>query len=98
MTLCLNQCSMAKTRQEKVVAKDTLVENLKNAKAVVFVNFQGLKVNEAEALRKECRQQQITFVASKKTVLHKALEEAGLSVDTKSFSGGVAVACGEGDE
>ena len=38
------------------------------------------------------------FIASKKTLLKRALEQAGLEVDTKAFEGGVGVFCGNEDE
>lgn len=89
---------MAKTRQQKEQAYATLVEGLKSSKSAVFANFQGLTVHATEELRGKCREQNISFVASKKTLLKKALSEVGLDVDTKSFDGGVAVVLGMEDE
>lgn len=89
---------MAKTRQEKEASLQTLAEGIKGAKGVVFANFQGLKVKESEELRKLCRAQNVQYVASKKTILKKALENAGQTVDAKSFDGGVSVVMGLSDE
>ncbi len=89
---------MAKTKQLKEQAIQDLVDNIKSAKSVVFANFQGLKVSESEELRGKCREQKIDYLASKKTLLKKALSEAGFDVDTKSFEGGVAAVFGTEDE
>jgi len=89
---------MAKTKQSKEQAVQDLVANLKESKAAVFANFQGLKVSESEELRGLCRDQNIMYVASKKTLLQKALSELGLELDTKVFEGSPAVVLGTGDE
>ena len=89
---------MAKTKQQKEVNVQALVDGIKTAKAVVFANFQGLKVAESEELRVICREQNIAYVASKKTLLKYALAGAGFEVDTKPFEGGVAIMLGKDDE
>ncbi len=89
---------MAKTRQKKEQDMKLLVDGIKKAKSVVFANFQGLKVSESEELRGLCREQNIGFIASKKTLLNKALKDAGFDVDAKAFTGGVAVVLGNEDE
>ncbi|HYE60049.1 MAG TPA: 50S ribosomal protein L10 [Candidatus Kapabacteria bacterium] len=89
---------MAKTRVQKEVALNEITESLKKSKAVVFANFQGLKVKDSEALRKICREQNVGYMVSKKTVLKKALESTGSAIDTKSFEGGVSAIFGYSDE
>lgn len=89
---------MAKTRDKKAQEMQELTEGLKNAKSVVFANFQGLNVKDSEELRGLCRKQNVNFVASKKTILKKSLEGLGLKVDIENFDGGVATVLGLGDE
>lgn len=89
---------MAKTKQQKEQSIQLLAEGIKNAKAVVFANFQGLKVSESEELRGLCREQDIDYVASKKTLVKKVLADAGFDVDTKEFQGGIATVLGNEDE
>ena len=89
---------MAKTRQQKQETVTTLTDNLQSAKAVVFANFQGLKIKESDELRKICRDAQISFVVSKKTLVQHVLKSAGFEVDAKQFDGGVATVCGQSDE
>ncbi len=89
---------MAKTKVQKEAAAQALAQNLKDAKAAVFANFQGLTVQETEELRAACRENNIVLTASKKTLLKRALSDIGLDVDTKAFEGGVAAAFGTDDE
>lgn len=89
---------MAKTRQQKEQALVNLTDDLKNSKSAVFANFQGLKVKDSEELRQKCRESNISYIASKKTLLRNALKDLKLDVDTKNFEGGVAVILGKEDE
>ena len=89
---------MAKTKQQKQDTVQSLVSGIRQAKAVVFANFQGLKVSDSEELRRKCRAEKIVFLASKKSLLKKALTEIGLDVDAESFPGGVATVMGLEDD
>lgn len=89
---------MAKTRQQKEQSVQLLAEQMKSAKGVVLANFQGLTVSEAEELRSQCREAGISVLASKKTLVKRALAEAGYDVDTRAFQGGVAVFVSADDE
>ena len=89
---------MAKTREQKEQTIQTLVDGIQNAKSVVFANFQGLKVSEMDDLRKECRANDVTCLASKKTLVKRALKDSGMDIDTKPFEGGVAAFLGKTDE
>lgn len=89
---------MAKTRQQKEDNVNDLTTRLRAAKAVVFANFQGLKVSESEELRAKCREQKVDYLATKKTLLKRALGAAGMEQETKDFAGGVAVVFGHEDE
>ncbi len=90
---------MPKSKLQKQETVKSLEDGLKAAKAVVFANFQGLKVSEAEELRRECRKNNITVVAAKKTLVKRACAEMGLTdVDPKVFAGGVATFMALGDE
>lgn len=90
---------MPKTRQQKEATVESLTNNLQQAKGVVFANFQGLTVAESEELRKNCREQGVKVLATKKTLLKRALDSIGLGeVDSKGFLGGVATFVAEQDE
>jgi len=89
---------MAKSRQQKEVAVHELAQSIKDAKSAVFANFQGLKVKEMDELRKICREQDVKCAAIKKTLVKRALQDAGFDVDAKSFNGSVATFLGMTDE
>ena len=89
---------MAKTKQQKEQSLSSLADGLKVAKSAVFANFQGLKVTESEELRSECRKQGMKYIASKKTLLNRALSDIKLDIDTRNFEGGVATIIGLEDE
>lgn len=87
---------MPKTKQQKQATIESLVESLKTAKGVVFANFQGLTVAQTESLRKEARKAGVSVLAAKKTLIKRALDQAGLKdVDIATFQGGVATFVGE---
>ncbi|HRY36494.1 MAG TPA: 50S ribosomal protein L10 [Candidatus Magasanikbacteria bacterium] len=82
---------MPKTKQQKKVVVESLGEDIKKAKAVVFANFQGLTVSQSEDLRKKCRKEGVSVTVAKKTLLRKVCEELGLNdINPKTFEGGVA--------
>lgn len=82
---------MPKSKQQKVATVEALALDLKNAKGVVFANFQGLTVAQTENLRREARKEGVTVLAAKKTLVQRALEQAGFTgIDTSVFNGGVA--------
>ena len=89
---------MAKTKQQKEKVVAELTTGIQESKAVVFANIQGLTVQETEELRGKCREQGIACVAAKKTLVRKALSDAGMDIDTKVFDGGIAVFVGNTDE
>lgn len=86
---------MPKSKQQKEMTVESLVSGLKNAKGVVFANFQGLTVAQTEELRKNARKEGVSVLAAKKTLISRALERAGISgANTSSFQGGVATFIG----
>ncbi|OGH71097.1 MAG: 50S ribosomal protein L10 [Candidatus Magasanikbacteria bacterium RIFCSPHIGHO2_02_FULL_51_14] len=85
---------MAKTREQKEQHIALLADKLKTAKSVVFANFQGLKMSESDELREACRKQNVAYMASKKTLLKRAIEAAGLTIAPEKLESGVAVAFG----
>ncbi len=90
---------MAKTRQQKEEAVKVLTEKIKQAKSLVFVNFDGLKVKEIEELRKQCRAENVGYLVAKKTLMKKAFKDAGLEeIDPKTFKKEAATVFGYEDE
>jgi len=90
---------MPKSRQQKETTLQSLVDKFTVAKAAVFVNFDGLKVNDTHAFRVACREQGLDYLVAKKTLLKIALQKAGLAeVDVNQFKKGVGTVFSAKDE
>lgn len=90
---------MPKSRQQKQTTVTALEQGLKDAKAVVFANFQGLTVAKAEDLRRKARTEGVKVLVAKKTLVKKALQSLGqTSIEPTSFNGGVATFMAMSDE
>lgn len=90
---------MAKTRQQKEKTVDQIATDFDNSKSVVFANFQGLSVQDAEELRAKCREANVGMTVAKKSLLEYAVKKAGLDdVSPRAFEGGVATFFGFEDE
>ena len=80
---------MAKTKAQKEESLQQLTDSLGSMKSVVFANFDQVGVKDADALRKECRQEGVNVVVAKKTLLKKALADSEIE-GVYDFEGGVA--------
>ncbi|OGY45836.1 MAG: 50S ribosomal protein L10 [Candidatus Buchananbacteria bacterium RIFCSPHIGHO2_02_FULL_45_11b] len=89
---------MPKTRSQKEKALTDFSAKLKEAKSAVFVNFENLKVKEIEELRKNCRQEGVDYLVTKKTLMKIALKKAGLAVKPEVFDKSAAAVFGINDE
>ena len=90
---------MAKTREQKEKAVSLLSDKLSRAKSAVFADITGLKVADADALRKSGKTQKIDIVAIKKSLLKLVLKNSNLGeIDTKTLQGSLGVAISEEDE
>lgn len=87
---------MTKTKQQKQEMLEYLKEKLADSKSVVFANFTGLSVNDMEDLRSKCRQAGVQYLVAKKTLLKKALAEAGF--EAPELGGEISVAFSRQDE
>lgn len=88
---------MQTREQKKNIVKD-LADKFKKAKAVVFSDFKGLAVKDMTSLRRELRQEGISFDVVKKTLINVALKDAGIEADVKKLEGQIAVAVSGKDE
>ncbi len=90
---------MAKTRLQKEKELNEFTQKLKDAKSVVFVNFDNLKVKEIEEFRKKCRAENVGYSVAKKTLMKLAFKEAGFEdADPKSFENSIGTLLGLSDE
>ena len=77
--------------------KKQLVEDIKseleNAKSIIFVDYRVITVSEDTALRKEFRENGVTYKVLKNRLLTRALDALGITgYDAKMFEGTTAVA------
>lgn len=89
---------MPKTRAQKETTLKDLVTTLKGMKSIIFANYEGLKVQDIEALRTACKAEGVFYGVAKKTLLKKAFAEVGVVVDPKTIEGNFATVIGLTDE
>jgi len=83
---------MAKTRLQKEQTLAELQTAFGGMKSAVFVNYQGLKVKEADELRRSADKEKIGYTVAKKTLLSKALKATGIDFDAVTLQGMIGVA------
>ena len=69
---------MPKTKERKQKDIEGLSQKLADSKSAVFTNYYGLKVKDVEVLRKNCRDNDLSCLVAKKTLLKKVLKEKGI--------------------
>lgn len=89
---------MAKTKEQKQEIIDDLKEKIAEQKAMVFVDFAGIKVKDLSSLRKKIKAAGNNITVAKKTLLRMALKKAGIEIDVKSLKGEIATVFGLKDE
>lgn len=90
---------MPKTKAQKQTIITEISDKVKQAKSMVFVNFDKLTVLENEELRKELKKEGNEYLATKKTLLEKSLQESGFeNLAVKEFTGQIATVFGFQDE
>lgn len=77
-------------KKKELVA--SLEDSLKNAKSVVFVKFDKLKVADANLLRRTLQKEEVGYQVSKKTLLKRALSTYNYSGDFPEIPGQIAIA------
>ena len=87
--------AITKEKKEDIVAK--VRDALKGAVSVVFVNFKGLSVADTSAMRKSLKSEGIGYYVAKKTLVKRALEEAGYEGSMPEMEGELALAWSRDD-
>lgn len=83
------------SKKEKVAK---LAELLKNSKSGALVDYQGITVEEDTKLRREMRENNVTYFVEKNTMLRLALKEAGIEGLDDVLNGATAIALSSDDE
>ncbi|MFA6095920.1 MAG: 50S ribosomal protein L10 [Candidatus Paceibacterota bacterium] len=86
---------MAINRKKKTEIVAGLESSLKDAKSIVFVNFKGLKVNDANKLRKQLTKEKVGYTVAKKTLVNRVLDARGFTGEKPALNGEVAIAYSE---
>lgn len=86
---------MAISKAKKGEIVDKLTKALKGAKSLVFVNFHGLKVTDATALRRALKAEGISYSVAKKTLTKHVLDAEKFEGTPPELSGELALAWSE---
>lgn len=90
---------MAVNKEKKAEVLKELIENMKEAKSVIFADFQGLSVKDMKNLRKEMKTKGVTYKVAKKTLISIAAKEAGFpEIPNELLAGPVGAAFSMEDE
>jgi len=82
---------MAQTKEQKQKILNDLEEKIAKQKAMVFVDFTGLKVKDIMDLRKKLKATDNELKVAKKTLMKIAFEKAKLEAEIKKFPGEIAL-------
>lgn len=66
---------MARTKVEKKEIIEKVEKIVKDAQSLVFVNFHGLKVEDATKIRRKLKSEGVGFFVAKKSLTRKAFEK-----------------------
>lgn len=88
---------MAITKQKKGEILTKLSGALTGATSAVFVRFHKLNVADTTAMRKQLRDNEIGYYVAKKTLIKRALADAGAGGTLPELPGEIALAYGKGD-
>lgn len=83
---------MAKTKNQKIEEVKVLAKVVKDAKSVVFVNFDKLQVLEETKLRRALGDNGSSYRVVKKTLLEKAFDGSGITGDMANMPGMIGIA------
>jgi large subunit ribosomal protein L10 len=89
---------MPKTRQQKEEIVRELADYFRRMKAAVFTSIGGYTMADADKLREKGREQGVTSFVAKKTLLERALKEAGIEADMAKMEGSLLTSVGFEDE
>ncbi|MDP2641701.1 MAG: 50S ribosomal protein L10, partial [bacterium] len=86
---------MAISKAKKGEVVDKLKTALKTAKSLVFVNFRGLNVANATAMRRALKDEGVSYTVAKKTLTKLALDGEKFEGTEPPLDGELALAWGE---
>lgn len=82
--------AITKAKKQDIVAK--VAASLTDAISVVFVGFNKITVADTSAIRKALKQEGVGYYVAKKSLMKRALKDAGYEGDIPELPGEVALA------
>lgn len=86
---------MAISRAKKGEIVDKLEKGIKDAKSMVFVNFKGLKVSDATAMRRALKEEGVSYQVAKKSLTKRVLSGEKFEGQEPELVGELALAWSE---
>jgi len=88
---------MPLTKEQKQKIVEDLTEKIARQKAMIFVDFTGLKVKDLSNLRKKLKAVNSELKVAKKTLLGLVFKKSGLEIEAKKIKGEIALIFGYND-
>ena len=88
---------MSKNLEAKKIVVSEIEEKIEKAQSIVIVEYKALTVEQATALRANCRKNGVDYCVLKNTLVKRALKNKGIEVDEKLLEGPNAYVFGNGD-
>ena len=88
---------MALTKAQKQKILEDLKEKIAKQKAIIFIDFSGLKVKDLSGLRRKLKAADCQLKVAKKTLMGIAFKGAKIEVEAKKLPGEVALVFGYKD-
>ncbi len=85
---------MARTKTNKASVVADIEKRIKDAGSIVFVEFNKLRVGDANALRRKLQGEDVGYIVAKKTLIRRALEPRGFTGNMPELPGEIALAYG----
>ena len=83
---------MAITKAKKNEIYEDLKDRFAGAGSIAFVNFHGLSVGDVQELRSALHANGVSYKVAKKTIIKKALDDAGFEGEVPTMDNELAVA------
>ena len=88
---------MSKNLEAKKIVVSEIEEKIEKAQSIVIVEYKALTVEQATALRANCRKNNVDYCVLKNTLMKRALANKGITLDDKVLEGPNAFVFGNND-
>lgn len=88
---------MAKTKAQKQEIVEKLADALKGSVSSVFVHYKGVNMEEEYAMRRALTAAGVKYFITRKSLMKRAAQAAGVSGEVPTLSGEIAVVYGIND-